>query len=98
MFRARSILTIQCIQPSTNIKTPIHSQHPKLCVQCKHFMHPKEIKQLNITDLKYGYCRHSGMVHLVDGSIEYENVSIYREFKCKGTFYEEIDIKDVSST
>lgn len=101
MFRARPLsLRIECRQTPSHIRVPIHSEHQNLCIHCTHFIHPTQIKQLNITDLKCGYCKHSGMVHLVDGSIEYENVSIYREYTCKGTFYDplETDIKDVPST
>lgn len=91
MFRTTR-LVVQCSQPTSYLKVPIHSKDQKLCIQCKYFIHPKEIKQLNIENLKYGYCKQSGMVHLVDGSIEYENVAVYREFKCKGNQFEPKDI------
>lgn len=85
-------LAVQCSQQINHLKVPIHVKEHKLCIQCKHFIHPKEIKNLHIEDLKYGYCRQSGMIHLVDGSIEYENVAVYREFKCKGNQFEPKDI------
>jgi len=56
-----------------------------LCINCKYYISP------SYKNKKLGFCQKSGTVHVVDGTIEYENVEIYREYTCKGKLYEEIN-------
>jgi hypothetical protein len=58
---------------------------PPLCVRCKHYMPPKS----NDLDKKYGFCKLSGLMNVIDGSIQYNNVAIVREFDCRGDWFEE---------
>jgi len=58
---------------------------PPLCVQCKHYVPPPPHLHSNKT---FGTCKKSAMVNVVDGSIAYTNVEIYRLHVCKGDLYE----------
>jgi len=86
----RTPLIIKCITyKSSYIKTPLTNSVPNnLCIQCKYYLHPSEIWKIEITDLKLGFCKKSGMVHLVDGSITYDYACTYREYNCKGSLFE----------
>lgn len=46
----------------------------QVCKDCRHFQKPK--------------CKLFGVQDLVDGSINYDNASIAREYKCKGEYFE----------
>lgn len=62
-----------------------------LCINCKYYIPPSGNGIHYTKDKKMGFCQKSGTVHIVDGTIEYENVELYRKYNCKGTFYEDID-------
>lgn len=65
------------------VPADIASAHP-ICIKCKHYIPPSYIH-----DPKKGYCRLSGMMHVVDGTIDYEKVEDYRPYVCKGQYFEE---------
>jgi len=87
--RVVSVRTFASNSYSTSgIRVPVESASKNpLCIHCKYYL-PPNIHGLNITDKKRGYCEKSGMMHLVDGSVEYEQAERYREYVCKGTYYE----------
>jgi len=91
---ARSIVITNSYFQKDPLQVPIHSSPKhKLCVNCKHYL-PPNYYGINITDKKKGFCKHSGKIHLVDGSIYYDQLENYRRYECKGEFYEEPETKD----
>ena len=62
-----------------------------LCINCKYYIPPSGNGIHYTKDKKMGFCQKSGTVHVVDGSIEYVNVELYRKYDCQGKFYEELD-------
>jgi hypothetical protein len=56
---------------------------PKLCKDCKHYIRPEKNG-----DLRLGRCAKFGMIHLVDGTVDYDMASNARENKCRGDMYE----------
>lgn len=73
------------------VPADIATSHP-LCVNCRYYL-PPNLYGLNIQDKKKGFCGRSGMIHVVDGSVEYESVERYRQFTCKGQLYEPIPLE-----
>jgi len=75
------------------LRIPIkNASKAPICINCKHYLEPI-YNNIKISDKKKGFCKKSGTIHVVDGTIEYEYVEIYREYTCKGNEYEEATIK-----
>ncbi len=71
------------------IRVPLaNAKNIPLCINCKFYI-PPDTTKIYINNKRHGLCGKSGMIHVVDGSIDYENVEIYREYTCKGKLYEE---------
>lgn len=62
-----------------------------ICIKCKFYIPPCH-KGIMLSNKKNGLCAKSGMFHVVDGTVEYQNVEIYREYHCKGKLYELSDV------
>jgi len=60
-----------------------------LCINCKYYIPPSPVRNVQVPDKKMGFCRKSATIHVVDGEITYKNVEITREYNCKGNWYEE---------
>lgn len=67
------------------VPVDIAAAHP-LCIKCKHYIPPSNSYNLSP---KNGFCKLSGMMHVVDGTVEYEKLQDYRPYVCKGQYYEE---------
>jgi hypothetical protein len=70
------------------LRVPIHQapNHP-ICVKCRFYL-PPTLYGNNIKDLKKGYCEQSGTIHVIDGSVLYEQVEYFRQYVCKGEMFE----------
>jgi hypothetical protein len=71
------------------IRVPIaDAKNIPFCINCKYYI-PPTTKETYFTTKRHGFCAKSGMINVVDGTIHYENVELYREYDCKGKLYEE---------
>jgi hypothetical protein len=71
------------------LKIPIDkAKSTPICINCKHYLSPT-YKGIQSSNKKNGFCAKSGTIHVVDGTIDYQNVEIFREYDCKGNMYEE---------
>jgi len=70
------------------VPVDIAAAHP-LCIKCKHYIAPNN--SFNLSP-KNGFCKLSGMMHVVDGTVEYEKLQDYRPYVCKGQYFEKLPI------